>query len=141
PQNFGSVLIPDQKTRRPWKTKVMEMSMLVGTVWTFLGLTGTPWRLVRASRNLFQDQLQLEDNGVLLGAAYFLLMFLPIPFVHGAALFGYWTPRLILPALLCFFLAGFLLVDRQLVTKSRNVAFVLVTLVALQSITEILILI
>ncbi len=141
PQRFGGILIPDQKTRRPWKTTVMEISILLGTVWTFLALLGTPWSFVRGLRHLFKDKLELEDNGILLGTAYFLLMFLPIPFVHGGALFGYWTPRLILPALLCFFLAGFLLVDRRLVTKSRSIAFVLLALVAVQSATEILMLI
>ena len=140
PHPFGSILIPDQKTRRPWKTTVMEMSMLVGTVWTFLALVGTPWSLLRAWKNLFRDKLQLEDCAMFLGVAYFLLMFLPIPFVQGGALFGYWTPRLILPALLCFLLAGFLLLDRT-TTKSKNVAFVAVALVALQSATEILVLI
>jgi 4-amino-4-deoxy-L-arabinose transferase-like glycosyltransferase len=141
PQNFGSILIPDQKMRRPWKTTVMEMSMLFGTVWTVLALVGTTWNTVRALRHLYKDKLQLEDCAMFLGVAYFLLMFLPIPFVHGGALFGYWTPRLILPALLCFFLAGFLLLDRKLATKSKNIAFVLLALVALQSATEILVLI
>jgi 4-amino-4-deoxy-L-arabinose transferase-like glycosyltransferase len=141
PQNFGSILIPDQKARRPWKTTVMEMSMLFGTVWTFLTLVGTPWSTVRALRHLYEDKLQLEDCAMFLGVAYFLLMFLPIPFVHGGALFGYWTPRLILPALLCFFLAGFLLLDRKAATKSKNIGFVLLALVAFQSATEMLVLI
>jgi 4-amino-4-deoxy-L-arabinose transferase-like glycosyltransferase len=140
PQNFGSVLIPDQKTRRPWKTTVMEMSMLFGTVWTFLALVGTPWSTVRALRHLFKDKLQLEDCAMFLGVAYFLLMFLPIPFVHGGALFGYWTPRLILPALLCFFLAGFLLIDQTLAKKFNKSGFLLLMLVAFQSATEIVLL-
>jgi 4-amino-4-deoxy-L-arabinose transferase-like glycosyltransferase len=141
PQNFGSILIPDQKTRRPWKTSVMEMSMLFGTVWTVLAFVGTTCNTVLALRHLYKDNLHLEDCAMFLGVAYFLLMFLPIPFVHGGALFGYWTPRLILPALLCFFLAGFLLLDRKLATKSKNIAFVLLALVVLQSVTEILVLI
>ncbi len=141
PQRFGNVLIPDQKTRRSWKTSVMEMSILFGTVWTLLALVGTPWSSLPALRHLFKDRLEREDCAMLFGVAYFLLMFLPIPFVYGGALFGYWTPRLILPALLCFFLAGFLLVDQQLVTKSKSIAFVLLALVAVQSATEILMLI
>jgi hypothetical protein len=118
----------------------MELSMLVGTVWTFLALVGTPLSLLRAWKHLFKDKLQLEDCAMFLGVAYFLLMFLPIPFVQGGALFGYWTPRLILPALLCFFLAGFLLLDRT-TTKSKNVAFVVLALAALQSATGVLMLI
>jgi 4-amino-4-deoxy-L-arabinose transferase-like glycosyltransferase len=141
PQNFGAVLIPDQKGRRPWKTTMMQMSMLLGTVWTFLGLIGTPWSLVRGLRNLFKDQLQLEDNGIFLGTAYFLLMFLPIPFVHGGALFGYWTPRLILPALLCFFLAGFLLVDRKIACRRQIVIIAVFVLVLIQCTVEAVMLI
>jgi len=50
--------------------------------------------------------LQREDVVALLGIAFFLVIFLPIPFVHASALFGYWTPRLVLPALVSFFLAS-----------------------------------
>jgi 4-amino-4-deoxy-L-arabinose transferase-like glycosyltransferase len=137
PQRFGSVLIPDQKTRRPWKTSVMEVSILFGTVWTLLALIGTPWSSLRAFGHLLKDKLEREDCAMLLGGAYFLLMFLPIPFVHGGALFGYWTPRLVLPALLCFFLAGFLLIDQTLAKKVKNSGFLLLMLVAVQSATEI----
>jgi 4-amino-4-deoxy-L-arabinose transferase-like glycosyltransferase len=137
PQRFGSVLIPDQKTRHPWKTSVMEVSMLLGTVWTLLALVGTPWSLLQAWKHLFKDKLELEDCAMLLGIAYFLLMFLPIPFVHAGAQFGYWTPRLILPALLCFFLAGFLLIDQTVARKSNAAAFLLLMLVAMQSAIEI----
>ena len=133
PQDLGSVLIPDQKTRRPWKTPVMAASMSLGTIWTLLAALGTASALVRAFKNLGKSNLEREDNATLLGTAYFLLMFLPIPFVHAGALFGYWTPRLILPALLSFFLAGFLLIERKLAAKSNQIAFVLLALVALQS--------
>jgi hypothetical protein len=140
PQRFGSILIPDQKTRRPWKTSVMEVSILFGTVWTLLALVGTPWSSLRALGHLVKDKLEREDCAMLLGVAYFLLMFLPIPFVHGGALFGYWAPRLVLPAFLCFFLAGFLLIDQTLVKKFNKSGFLLLMLVAFQSATEIVLL-
>src|SRR5436309_16018349 len=47
-QNLGSVLTPDQKTRRPWKTPVMTASMSLGTIWTVTALLGTIWILFSA---------------------------------------------------------------------------------------------
>jgi hypothetical protein len=140
PRSFDPSLIPDLKTRRPWKTPVMQTSMVLGLIWTVLALIGMPWGLVRAAKDFYRDELTREDIALILGTAFFLLIFLSIPFVYAGALFGYWTPRLILPALLSFFLAGFLLLDRT-TTKSKNVAFVVLALVALQSATGILVLI
>lgn len=141
PQEFDSLLIPDQKTRRPWKAPVMQASMLLGTVWTVLALVGTPWTLFRSIRNLALDKLEREDVAAILGTAYFLLLFLPIPFVHAGALFGYWTPRLILPALLYFFWAAFLLIDRKIAPKGEKAALCVVLLVAIQCATETVMLI
>ena len=134
PLRFGAVLIPDQKTRQPWKTPVMQASMALGVLWTLMALVGTPWLGTSAIRRLFQDRLRREDLALLFGTAYFLLMFLPIPFVHGGALFGYWTPRLILPALLGFFLSGFLLVDRKIGPTSEIARTVMLVLAVAQSV-------
>src|SRR5205823_10708100 len=57
------------------------------------------------------------------GNAYFLIVFLPIPFVYYGYLYGYWTPRLILPPLLYFFWAAFLLFDRKIARTSEKIAF------------------
>ena len=38
-----------------------------------------------------------------------------------AGLFGYWTPRLILPALLSFYLAEFLFIDDKIVRGARAI--------------------
>lgn len=141
PQRFGAILIPDQKTRRPWKTPVMEASMAVGVVWTALALIGTAWTLFAAVRHLARDQLQREDLAALFGTSFFLLMFLPIPFVHAGALFGYWTPRLILPALLYFFWAGFLFLDRKIVPHVRWVSSATLALVLVQCLVAIVILV
>ena len=117
PPSIDYHLIPDFKTRRPWKTPVMVASMSLGTLWTVLALIGTPWIFFGAVRNLWRDKLEREDVAALLGIAYFLLMFLPIPFVIMGCLSGYWTPRLILPSLLFFFWAAFLLLDRTIVAQ------------------------
>ena len=87
PQRIDSVLIPDQKMRRPWKTPVMVASMSLGVLWTLCALIGTPWALFQAIKNLWKDQLEREDAATLLGTAFFLLMFLPIPFVYGRRAF------------------------------------------------------
>ena len=136
PQDIGKVLIPDQKTRRAWKTPVMSISIYLGLIWTASALVGTAWLLLSAIYRLFKGDLQREHITILLGVAYFLLMFLPIPFVHGGALFGYWTPRLILPALLAFFLAGFLFIDQRIVRNSRRIAIGVEFLVAIQCAVE-----
>ena len=120
PQRFESILIPDQKIRRSWKTYLMRTSMSLGVVWMSLALVSTPWTLFRALRNLVENKLQPEDSVAFLGSAYFLLIFLLIPFVYAGALFGYWTPRLILPALLYFFLSAFLLIDRKIVKQRHS---------------------
>jgi 4-amino-4-deoxy-L-arabinose transferase and related glycosyltransferases of PMT family len=141
PQNIGRVLIPDQKTRRAWKTSVMSASMYLGIIWTASALVGTMWLLLSALRRLIKGDLERQHITILLGVAYFLLMFLPIPFVHGGALFGYWTPRLILPALLSFFLAGFLFIDRRIVRTSDRIAYAVMFLVAVQCAIEVVMLI
>ena len=117
PPSIDYHLIPDFKTRRPWKTPVNVASMSLGTLWTVLALIGTPWIFFGAVRHLWRDKLEREDVAALLGIAYFLLMFLPIPFVIWGCLYGYWTPRLILPSLLFFFWAAFLLLDRTIVAQ------------------------
>jgi DNA-directed RNA polymerase specialized sigma24 family protein len=77
-------------------------------------------RLVRGATR--GDGTEGEDVTAILGVALFLIIFLPIPFVHGGALFGYWTPRLILPSLLYFFWAAFLLIDRTIAWERPIVA-------------------
>ena len=132
PQQFGAVLVPDQKARQPWKTPVMQASMCLGAIWTVLVLVSVPWNLFHAFRNLIDRKLNREDLSAILGIALFLIVFLLIPFVHGGALFGYWTPRLILPALLSFYLATFLFIDRKIVRRSTLIAGTILVLVLVQ---------
>lgn len=138
PPRLDGSLIPDLKTRRPWKTPVMQASMWLGTLWTFLALIGTTWISFRTVRNLCLDKP--ENIAAFLGVAYFLLMFLPIPFVHGGFIFGYWTPRLILPSLLCFFWAAFLFVDQKIARGFRKIGLMVIVLVMVQCALEIIIL-
>ena len=132
PQKFGAVLIPDQKARRPWKTPIMQAAMVLGVVWTVLVLIAVPWSLFRAFRDLLKRKLREEDVTAILGIAFFLIVFLLIPFVHYAGLFGYWTPRLILPALLSFYLAEFLFIDDKIVRGARAIAWAVLLLVFVQ---------
>jgi hypothetical protein len=141
PQRIESILIPDQKARRPWKTPVMQASMSLGILWTLSALLGTAWGLLRAARNLWNDKLQREDSAILFGTAFFLLIFLPIPFVYAGAMFGYWTPRLILPSLLCFSLAAFLFLDRKIARGSGAIGFVILLLVVAQCAIEMVMLV
>jgi 4-amino-4-deoxy-L-arabinose transferase-like glycosyltransferase len=141
PQRIESILIPDQKARRPWKTPVMQASMSLGILWTLSALLGTAWGLFRAARNLWNDKLQREDSAILFGTAFFLLIFLPIPFVYAGAMFGYWTPRLILPSLLCFSLAAFLFLERKIARGSGAIGFVILLLVVAQCAIEMVMLV
>jgi 4-amino-4-deoxy-L-arabinose transferase-like glycosyltransferase len=139
-QEVGAHLIPDQHRRAAWKTPVNVASMALGTLWTVLALIGTPWLLFRALRHLWKDKLERVDITALLGTAYFLLMFLPIPLLFSSVVWGYWTPRLILPSLFFFFWAAFLLLDRTIVKRSERIAFDVLTLVIIQCGIEIVIL-
>ena len=141
PQQFGRVLIPDQKTRRAWKTPVMQASMILGVPWTVLALVGTGWTFLVAIGNLIRARLEREDVTAILGIAFFLVIFLPIPFVHAGALFGYWMPRLILPALLYFFWAAFLLIDRKIARQRQIVIIAVFVLVLIQCAVEAVMLI
>ena len=140
-QQFGRVIIPDQKTRRAWKTPVMQASMILGVPWTVLALVGTGWTFLVAIGNLIRARLEREDVTAILGIAFFLVIFLPIPFVHAGALFGYWTPRLILPALLYFFWAAFLLIDRKIARQRPIGSFTVFLLVLVQCTVETVMLI
>jgi DNA-binding beta-propeller fold protein YncE/4-amino-4-deoxy-L-arabinose transferase-like glycosyltransferase len=139
-QRIDRYLIPDLKTRRPWKTPVMVASMSLGTLWTVLALIGTPLMFLGALKHLCEDKLEREDVLAFLGGAYFLLVFLPIPFVNNGVLSGYWDPRLILAPLLCFFCAAFLLIDKSVARSSKTIAAVLLALVIIQSAIEIVML-
>lgn len=141
PQQFGAVLIPDQKTRRPWKTPLMQASIALGTLWTLLALVGTAWSPLLAFKKLLGNKLEREDVTAILAIALFLVVFLPIPFVHAGALFGYWTPRLILPVLLYFFWAAFLLIDRKIVRQRTVIALAILFLVLIQCAIEVTMLI
>jgi hypothetical protein len=92
-------------------------------------------------KNLFRDQLEREDLTAILAIALFLIVFLPIPFVHAGALFGYWTPRLILPALVFFFWAAFLLVDQKIANQNPKIATAVLSLTLVQCVIEALMLI
>jgi len=135
-QDLGSVWYPDDKTRRPWKTAIMQASMSLGILWTLLVLIAVPWSLFRALRNLLNQRLEREDVAAILGTALFLLIVLAIPFARWGALFGYWTPRLILPALLSFFLAAFLFIESKIARRSETIAYAVVFLVAVQCAIE-----
>jgi hypothetical protein len=104
-------------------------------------LAGTVWGLWIAARNLALDRLERENVTAIFAIAFFLLMFLPIPFVRGGVIFGYWTPRLILPALLYFFWAAFLLLDRKLAFNRRAVRGTVSFLVLIQCAIEIAVLV
>jgi 4-amino-4-deoxy-L-arabinose transferase-like glycosyltransferase len=132
PQTFGSVLIPDQKTRQPWKTPVMQASMCLAVIWSALVLVAVPWGLFPAFRNLCCRRLQRADLILIVGTALFLVVFLLIPFVHNGALFGYWTPRLIVPALLSFYFSAFLFTDKNIVRGSKPIACAILILVFIQ---------
>jgi hypothetical protein len=140
PPGLDIRLTPEYKTRRPWNTPLNVASMSLGTLWTVLALIGTPWIFFGAVKNLCRDKLEHEDVAALLGIAYFLLLFLPIPFVAWGCRDGYWTPRLILPSLLFFFWAAFLFLDRTIVAKSEKIAFDVLVLVIVQSGIEIVML-
>jgi hypothetical protein len=117
PQSVDRFLIPDFKTRRPWKTSVMVASMSLGTLWTVLALMGSAWTFFGAVNHLWRDKLEREDVTALLGIAWFLLMFLTIPFLYWTAQTGTWvvTADLGVPALL--FLGRISLLDRTIVAK------------------------
>src|SRR5207244_6757217 len=117
------------------------LAMSLGIIWTASAFAGTAWLLFSALNGLVKGRLEREHITVLLGIAYFLLMFLPIPFVHAGALFGYWTPRLILPALLSFFLAAFLLIDRKIARQQTIVAVAVILLALVECAIEAVMLI
>jgi len=132
PQSIDNFLIPDSKVRPPWKTPVMAASMSLGTLWTLLALVGTPWIFLGAITHLLRDKMEREDVAAFLGIAYFLLMFLPIPFMYWTALTGSFAPRLSIVPQLYFFWAGFLLLDRTIVAKWQKIAFDVLILVMVQ---------
>jgi len=133
PQNVDHFLIPDFKNRRDWKTQIMVASMSLGVLWTVLALIGTLWMLLVAAWHLWRDKVEREDVAILLGTAFFLLMFLLIPSLAGTAITGSWAPRLYLVPLLVFFWAGFLLLDRTIVAKWQKIAFDILILALIQS--------
>ena len=92
------------------------------------------------ARRVFDGVVVREDAAVFLGTAYFLLLFLAIPFVYSGDLGGAWTPRLILVPLLCFFWAGFLFLDRTRIAKWQKSSFVVLALVLVQCGIEIVML-
>lgn len=131
-QAVDHFLIPDYKIRRPWKTSVMVASMSLGVLWTVLAIIGTLWMVLSAAIRLWRDKLEREHVAILLGTAFYLLMFLLIPFLAGTAITGSWASRLYLVPLLCFFWAGFRLLDRTVVAKWPKIAFDVLTLVIVQ---------
>jgi len=66
------------------------------------------------------------EIALVLSLAWFLNIFLFLPFVDGACIGGYWTPRLILPALLLFVLLMFHVLDRLLPGPWRTFAIRLI---------------
>ncbi len=140
PQSMDRILIPDFKTRRPWKTPVMQASMSLGVIWTLSALIGTAWISTGAIRHLWKDKLEREDGAAFLAIAYFLLMFLPIPYLMFSDQTGAFLPRLTIAPQIFFFWAGFLLLDRTIVAKWSRSVFVILALVIIQCGIEIVML-
>lgn len=132
PRTMHRILIPDFHTRKPWKTPWMTASMSLGTIWTLLALIGTPVIVIGAVRHLWRDKLEREDGAAFLAIAYFLLMFVPIPFLLFSDQTGAFLPRLTIAPQLFFYWAGFLLLDRTLVGKWPKSVFVVLGLVITQ---------
>jgi hypothetical protein len=66
-----------------------------------------------------------------LGTVWFVPLVATLPFVHGAYEFGYWLPRLILPALWSFLLILFAMIDRT--SPPRWPTFFLIAVVLIES--------
>lgn len=132
PRTMHRILIPDFHTRQAWKTPWMQASMSLGTIWTLLALIGTPVIFIGAIRHLWKDKLEREDGAAFLAIAYFLLMFVPIPFLLFSDQTGAFLPRLTIAPQLFFAWAGFLLLDRTMVAKWPRSVFAVLGLVIIQ---------
>jgi len=70
-----------------------------------------------------------------LGAVWFAPLVVTLPFVHGAYEFGYWLPRLILPALWSFVLTLFGMIDHA--SPPRWLAISLIALALFESVIHV----
>jgi hypothetical protein len=107
--------------------RLMQAAVKTGVLWSLLAILGTAVVLIASCVAFVRRREMNLDAFVLLvaGTAWFVNIVAVFPFIVGAYYSGFWLPRLVAPALLVFFILGFVLVDRFVPSKAHVVFFVL----------------
>lgn len=93
----------DQGVPRPEpQKKFSQWSVRGGVVWSVLAVFSVVALAGRLIGSIFGPALAPPTSvavWAVLGAGWFLPLVLPLPYVHNAYYWGYWLPRLVVPAL------------------------------------------
>ena len=88
--------------RPPIQKHYSQFAVRGGLVWFMMGVTGFVlliWRTLRFKSDPFRRPPSVVIVWAILGAAWFFPLVLTLPFVYHVYDWGYWLPRLIIPAI------------------------------------------
>ncbi len=112
----------DQGVLRPEpQKKFSQWSVRGGVVWSVLAVFSVVALAGRLVGSVFGPKLAPPTSvavWAVLGAGWFLPLVLPLPYVHNAYYWGYWLPRLVVPALWSAALVAAWTADRMLAGRS-----------------------
>lgn len=96
-------------------------SVREGLIFSLVALAAAAGFWISVGRRLFRPRgiSAAALSWSFLGTAWFAAMAAPLPFVYHAYDWGYWLPRLVLPALWAAFLGGFAGIDRLIAGRAR----------------------
>jgi 4-amino-4-deoxy-L-arabinose transferase-like glycosyltransferase len=122
--------------RGPMAHKRMKLAVKTSLFFSLSAVVGLPlmltWIAVAVARRRGKDWA-IGAILALFSCAFFLNIVGFFPFVPGVYSGGYWLPRLVAPALLCFFALSFAFWDRLVVRRFSALGWACLLLVVLQS--------
>lgn len=105
--------LENPKRKRHKITKILNpLSLILSLPISFISLFGIFAILIRITKQLIHGKesnvvSNYISSALLLAVGFHSIILVPLPFVFNTYKAGYWTPRLIMPSILTYFVVGF----------------------------------
>ncbi|MGH8557612.1 MAG: glycosyltransferase family 39 protein [Methylococcales bacterium] len=123
--------------RTPAAQALMAISVKTGLFFSIGMAIVIPLSVVSCAVSILRRQkdmnLVYSTLLILFSCAFFLTIVVFFPFIPSVYIGGYWLPRLVVPALLCFFILSFAFFDKFIASRLPAAGWICLALVILQS--------
>ena len=114
---------PAARDRSPLSETLQKWSIRLCVAYTALAIAGTLFCILESAMSLLFERPAFADANLVataLAVGFYSTVFLSLHRIVDPYTPGFWMPRLILPALLVFFVLGFVLVDWACMRMGRH---------------------